>query len=116
MHAEGCLVVVELAATARGFAGVWTYLVALPPVFLFFRLECAPSPLALRAWVRVLAWGLAHRAEHYAAQCYDQGVGVRSLIHFDARGKNEQRVWASIFPVLPAWAERRPASLCSPSA
>ena len=47
MCAKGFLVVMELAAPARGFAGVWAYLVVLPPVFLLFRLECAPSPLAL---------------------------------------------------------------------
>jgi hypothetical protein len=70
MHAMGCLVVVKLVAPACGFAGVWTYLVVLPPVFLLFGLECAPSPLALRAWVRVLAKGLARRAERYATQHY----------------------------------------------
>ena len=86
-RAEGCLAIVELAAPTRGFGGMWTYLIALPPVFLLFRLECAPSPLASRARVHVLAWGLAHRAKHYVARHYSRGIGVRSPIQFDARGK-----------------------------
>ena len=91
MCAKGYFVVMELATPARGFIGVWTYLVMLPPVFLLFRLECAPSPLALRAWVHVQALGLAHRAECYAAQHCGRGIRVRSLIWFDAKGKSEQR-------------------------
>ena len=91
MRAKGYLAIMELAAPARDFAGMWTYLVVLSPVFLLFRLECAPSPSALRARVHVLAWGLAHKAECYAAQRCGRGIGVRSLIRFDARGKSEQR-------------------------
>ena len=55
MHAEGCLVVMELAAPTCGVAGMWSHLVTLPPVFLLSRLECAPSPSALQARVHVLA-------------------------------------------------------------
>lgn len=38
-------------------------------------------------WVRILAWGLAHRAEHHVAQWHGQSIGNGLQICFDARGK-----------------------------
>ena len=71
----------------------------LPPAFLLFELECALSPQVSCVRVRILAWGLAYRAEQCMAQRHNQSIGDRLQIHFDARGKQIDGI-GFIFPYL----------------